>query len=664
MNIRNHKFKLVKKIRPKNILILLISILFGSCQNNTEQKIIAQQGIFDLTNINIEKGNIKLDGEWEFYWKKLYSPKDFQENKLIPDTFVNCPSDWNNYLINGEKLTGKGFATYKLTVKTSPDNKRFAIKTTYQSTAFNLFVNGELFIENGVVSDNSKNMRAQYLPSVAIFETNLIENEIIIQISNNHHQKGGFRAPILFGTKTNILKQRDKSVTKDAFIAGLLLIMSIFAFGLFIFRSNDKISLIFSVFTFVFFIRTIVTGECLLIYFFPTISWKLQYLLEYISWFSMITIAVIYISYFFPKYSNKIITNVFIFITVAFSLIAIIGNSYITSKLITPQAVVIIIALAYILIMFFRSLKKSKESFLMLIGILIIALTGLNDILSFMDILNTPYFLPAGIIIFIITQALALSVHVFKTEKEKIQIEKQKHIIENKNRQLNIVKEKLEEHEQQLQKRVKELNGLFSLGLLTEKHEKLIDIYTEFTNKIVPESMQFPDKVYVLLEIDDQKYSNIKDYFLPKNKKCLTAKINLFKKQNGNLIVSYTDNLPFLENFEQELINAYAERISEITERTKTKKALKDSEMRWQFAVDGSELGLWDWSIPDNYVFFSKQWKRMIGYNNDEILDFSEEWSNRIHPDDKDKVFADVNKHIDGKVPFYTNEHRLKCKDG
>ncbi len=104
--------------------------------------------------------------------------------------------------------------------------------------------------------------------------------------------------------------------------------------------------------------------------------------------------------------------------------------------------------------------------------------------------------------------------------------------------------------------------------------------------------------------------------------------------------------------------------LSDITEQKETEKALRDSEMRWQFAVDGSELGLWDWDIPNNKVFLSKQWKKMIGYDDHEIGDTSEEWSKRIHPDDKEKVFGDVQKHTDGKVPVYTNEHRLRCKDG
>lgn len=89
----------------------------------------------------------------------------------------------------------------------------------------------------------------------------------------------------------------------------------------------------------------------------------------------------------------------------------------------------------------------------------------------------------------------------------------------------------------------------------------------------------------------------------------------------------------------------------------------EDSEKRWAFAIDGSELGLWDWDLNNNKVFFSNQWKKMLGYKEDDIGNELSEWEKRIHPDDKEKVYEDLNKHIEGKTDTYLNEHRVLCKD-
>ncbi len=91
---------------------------------------------------------------------------------------------------------------------------------------------------------------------------------------------------------------------------------------------------------------------------------------------------------------------------------------------------------------------------------------------------------------------------------------------------------------------------------------------------------------------------------------------------------------------------------------------LRASEYRWKFAVEGSGDGLWDWNVPNGRVFFSKRWKEMLGFTEDEIGNGLDEWSQRVHPDDLEHVMADVQAHLDGKTPNYVNEHRVRCKDG
>ncbi|MDM8563165.1 PAS domain-containing protein, partial [Candidatus Marithioploca araucensis] len=92
--------------------------------------------------------------------------------------------------------------------------------------------------------------------------------------------------------------------------------------------------------------------------------------------------------------------------------------------------------------------------------------------------------------------------------------------------------------------------------------------------------------------------------------------------------------------------------------------ALRQSELKWQFALEGSQDGVWDWNVVTNEIFFSSMWKKMLGYADDEITaDFSE-WEKRIHPDDKEQTYIDVNKHLAGETEYYHNEHRMLCKEG
>ncbi len=91
---------------------------------------------------------------------------------------------------------------------------------------------------------------------------------------------------------------------------------------------------------------------------------------------------------------------------------------------------------------------------------------------------------------------------------------------------------------------------------------------------------------------------------------------------------------------------------------------LTASEKRWQFALEGSGDGIWDWDARTDIVFFSPQWKRMLGYEVHEIGSTFDEWDTRVHPDDKEQCYADLQRHFRGETDIYINEHRMLCKDG
>lgn len=102
----------------------------------------------------------------------------------------------------------------------------------------------------------------------------------------------------------------------------------------------------------------------------------------------------------------------------------------------------------------------------------------------------------------------------------------------------------------------------------------------------------------------------------------------------------------------------------DITDRKQMENSLKESEARWQFALEGSGEGVWDWNLKTNEVFFSPCWKAMLGYDNDEIENNLDEWDKRVHPDDKKDCYAQIEECLQGETALYQNEHRLLCKDG
>ena len=102
----------------------------------------------------------------------------------------------------------------------------------------------------------------------------------------------------------------------------------------------------------------------------------------------------------------------------------------------------------------------------------------------------------------------------------------------------------------------------------------------------------------------------------------------------------------------------------DITERKQADTALRESEARWQFALEGPGDGVWDWDVPSNLVYYSHQWKSMLGYEEHEIGNTLDEWDKRVHPDDKPECYKELARHFCNEIPYYQKEHRVLCKDG
>lgn len=102
----------------------------------------------------------------------------------------------------------------------------------------------------------------------------------------------------------------------------------------------------------------------------------------------------------------------------------------------------------------------------------------------------------------------------------------------------------------------------------------------------------------------------------------------------------------------------------DVTKEYELINKLEESEQRWQFALDGSRSGVWDYNLLTGKVYYSFQWKNMLGYEDDEIDNDYKEWESRVHPDDLEFMTNKVANFIKSDKKFFEATHRLRCKDG
>lgn len=85
---------------------------------------------------------------------------------------------------------------------------------------------------------------------------------------------------------------------------------------------------------------------------------------------------------------------------------------------------------------------------------------------------------------------------------------------------------------------------------------------------------------------------------------------------------------------------------------------------RLDLALEGANLGIWDWDLRDNSVQFDRRWCEMLGLDHATTPMVLETWSARVHPDDIAGCYRDITAHLDGTASRYQNTHRMRHADG
>lgn len=103
---------------------------------------------------------------------------------------------------------------------------------------------------------------------------------------------------------------------------------------------------------------------------------------------------------------------------------------------------------------------------------------------------------------------------------------------------------------------------------------------------------------------------------------------------------------------------------SDISERRFMEAALRQNEERWTLALEAAGLGVWDSNLLTGETTYSKRWKDILGFTENEIGNTSSEWMTRIHPEDMPSVIECYQQVLDLKKPSDSIEFRMLCKDG
>jgi len=102
----------------------------------------------------------------------------------------------------------------------------------------------------------------------------------------------------------------------------------------------------------------------------------------------------------------------------------------------------------------------------------------------------------------------------------------------------------------------------------------------------------------------------------------------------------------------------------DITGERRAQEALLVSEERLRMISRATNDAVWDWDMVSNKVVRNECMASLFGYHAEQIGPDVAWWSDRVHPDDRERVFGVVSRALAGGAEAWSVEYRFRLGDG
>ncbi|AKJ63536.1 PAS domain S-box protein [Kiritimatiella glycovorans] len=118
------------------------------------------------------------------------------------------------------------------------------------------------------------------------------------------------------------------------------------------------------------------------------------------------------------------------------------------------------------------------------------------------------------------------------------------------------------------------------------------------------------------------------------------------------------------ERDEHGRVHGYYAVLNDVTHYVEALAQLEATSARMDAAVHAGRIGIWERDFRTGTVFYSAEWKRQLGYADDDVGGALEEWTGRLHPDEASRVLEELQAFMESANTEYEFEFRLRHRDG
>lgn len=401
----------------KGVWLILLCLLLVSCGQSNPLKEAPQavEGKLDLRDWDFNSdGIVNLTGEWDFYWQELLSPPQIETASKFQ--YVPVPDTWTNYEVDGQSLPVEGYATYSIEVQLPDSSQVYELFIEGEGTAYSLWVDGKLIAQNGQVGTNAQEMIPQSKPLTAIFQPESDTTVFVIQISNWQHRKAGFRNEIQLGLPEQIHDQQSNARSFEAALMGIYLVMAVYHLAIYLYRKSDKSPLYFSLLGLLYFLRTGLLNQKLLLLLLPVISWETALRLEYLTFYLVAPIYALFVRSLYPDDVPRWALRVIAVLGFGFTVYMLFVDTLTASYTVTAYQIILLIETVYFVFFIGRIIARKRDGAVYIASASIIAfIGGTLEILSLQNIIPVDVDGTITFLAFILIQALLLSSRLSKS---------------------------------------------------------------------------------------------------------------------------------------------------------------------------------------------------------------------------------------------------------
>ncbi len=320
-------------------IILLIMLLSTGCQSNQNIR-SASKGYLDLSQVDFNRETVVLNGNWEFYWKQLLTPHDFNFN-LIPTGYYNVDMPWSSY--PDLKLPSKGYATYRLILKMDDKKHLLNLRLSSIYSEYRLWINGKLLENN--ISDATHPARYMHHSSYD-FTYQGDQLEIIFQIKNDNHIFTGVSQQVELGDSTKMHLLQTFFFSVDFLLAAICLYAGLYNLYIY-FQSKRTLNwyFYFGILCLIIFLRTLVTNETILMEAIPDLPYYLGLKLSTLTLPCSLIVLLLNVRIIYRNYIPRKLLLFFLMLHTAYAAIILLGNTYQFSSLLVPYLIMIFLML-------------------------------------------------------------------------------------------------------------------------------------------------------------------------------------------------------------------------------------------------------------------------------------------------------------------------------